>query len=146
MDLYPWRFENNVIDGIEEDEINTMIDRVAHGMENNDSVAECYWMHIEMEAEEHGLQKHDDIVSKANEIRSSTDEDYQYVCCTICAKDDNERIETIIALHDYDEVRDASHDEDIYFYCHSKDEFFDICMNGADEFTICAIKDYYTEI
>lgn len=139
-------FDGYVLDGIDEDEINEMIDQVGEDMGNNSGVAESYWQHVEYVTEEHGLQKHDDIVATANMIRHSTDVDYQYVCCTICTKDSHERMEAIIALHPYDEVSDANHDEDIYFYCNGKDEFFNLCMESREDFTICAIKEYYTEI
>lgn len=47
-------FDGYDTSNIDEDEMEQMIDEVAKGMQNNDSVSECYWMHVEMVAEQHG--------------------------------------------------------------------------------------------
>ena len=131
-----------VLDGIDEDEINEMIDEVDEYMGNDDDVADSFWMHLNAVADEHNLQKRTDIIKMAEMCRDDKYPDYRYAFCTICTKDDNERCDAIIALHEYDV--DTDDDEQIYFYCGSKEEFVRICKEGADDFTICSINELTT--
>lgn len=45
---------------VDDEQMAKMIDHVTHGMGNNDCMAECFWMHIDMEAEDNGLSRLED--------------------------------------------------------------------------------------